>query len=1636
MNSNFSRMVYFPVGLLFACCCLMTTSNALAGLQGLYTVGPSGHFGTLAVAVDSLNSQGISDRVKFSIQAGTYVGPFVIQAFPGQGDHTVSFDAAGSGDVILAAQDTSGPVFMIDDASNFLLQGLTIQSNAATQPALRITNGASDISILFCKLFGRGNGPVAEIIGSQTSNVDFSYSQIRRGGDGIVFSATGSSALNNRVIHCVVDSVQRAISVSRQSNCVISDCEIKPNLGTGNGASAINIGAQNPGDSVLVFGNKISEIRSSSGYAVALRHAPQVGSARLIAANNFIYGFQNTGSSQVRALFLSAGDNWVANNSILANDVTATGTSYAIYDGLTSSDSRLTLLNNILVNLEATRPAYNLFVLTSAGGLASNNNVFHGTGAAYQHGWLLSGFPTLASWQNGTGLDLASKSGDPLFVSTVDLHLQQSAMLAHQNGTVLEYVSKDIDGTTRFQPPDIGADEYVFSAPPFDAALLNVLDLPAATPAFSLTTLRVIVQNRGALPLTNLPLQLSFEDTLRTEVLVNLEPSTSDTVTLIWSTGAARAGTIEISLPLETDAFPLDNSHSYSLIITDQPVSGIISVGGIGGDYLTLNAALADLALRGISGPVSLELEAGTYSELVQIHSIPGLSSLSSLTIRPSTSTEGLVQFAPTGGAQAFKLSNVSYVTLEGLIVLGNDAMSELVRIENGSSHNVVRNCRLLGAASDQPASSVISIVSGACDANLIEDSELSGCFHGLRVEGTSLQRGSSNVIRGCTVTSVRTGLFTAWQRNLRVENCEISAGYANAPAPCYAVRVSTQATGDTVTVDACRLIGGVSDGALFGMSNEANGGTVVALNNRIENFAAMTGGEVTAIQCLSGTTLLWHNSVGIGESAAAGYAVAISVSGPQTNLQMRNNIFRVLQQNGQAKMIDWSAGTINTDHNLYETPGGNPLFRFAASSSLDEEFQSLAAWTAQTSQDSNSVSTTAGFIGANDLHIRPDAAGPSNRGVSLPQVAVDMDGEPRHSTPDLGADEYTYVPAIIDVVAEEFELPLLPLSSGITYSIYSAIHNVGQLAAPDVTVELLYNAVVVDTLHISLAVDDYRELYWNWTAPATELAFGTLALRTVTSGDLISSNNLQSRALVVTGTPLQGVVTVGGASPTFGTLTELVEQLKWRGISDDLIVQVAPGLYSDALELYPIPGASSTNRVLIEPELPGSVTLTAENSAAAVHFRGADYMELNGLNITSGLNTKTAVLFDPGCCFNVLRNCTILGAGAAEVANFGVRIGGADCAANEISGCAISSAYVGVALTGDDFNLSRDNVVRDNLISDVYYGVWVDHQANGQVLYNNIRPGSTTGPASGCYGVYVVQLGTGGSLRIEGNKLHGFLDSIGPRSNRAAGVYSAAGGNSSVEILNNFIYGFEALTTLRSRAIYLSSGTHLVANNSIRLDDSPSDNETAGIFISTGTEHQLFNNCVLCYENDVPAYALDIENGADVLSDYNCLWGNASNFAIAQDGATNYSTLANWQAAGQDGHGRSVHADYQTASDLHITLTDSSLFAAGVSLSEVTQDIDGDLRANPPCIGADEYTPEIILGTPSELTIIPINGTRVRLQWQAAANATLYRIYVAETIDELNSNPTEIGTSTEPEFQFSTEEFVAPAQFFQVRAE
>jgi hypothetical protein len=124
------------------------------------------------------------------------------------------------------------------------------------------------------------------------------------------------------------------------------------------------------------------------------------------------------------------------------------------------------------------------------------------------------------------------------------------------------------------------------------------------------------------------------------------------------------------------------------------------------------------------------------------------------------------------------------------------------------------------------------------------------------------------------------------------------------------------------------------------------------------------------------------------------------------------NNIFVNKRANvsGTAKNFAVNLNTtsgVMMNYNVLTTTGA-PLTASADSVTTQAD---MAAWKAL-GLDANGTTGDPAFMGANDLHINPDAnpvSVASNAGLPLSNVPLDIDGNPRHANnPDIGADEFS----------------------------------------------------------------------------------------------------------------------------------------------------------------------------------------------------------------------------------------------------------------------------------------------------------------------------------------------------------------------------------------------------------------------------------------------------------------------------------------------------------------------------------------------------------------------------------------------------------------------------------------------------
>ncbi len=107
---------------------------------------------------------------------------------------------------------------------------------------------------------------------------------------------------------------------------------------------------------------------------------------------------------------------------------------------------------------------------------------------------------------------------------------------------------------------------------------------------------------------------------------------------------------------------------SYFLCFTSSAqMSGTYVVGGINADFNTISDAVNSLSTNGVSGPVIINISAGTYNEFFTIPSISGSSSNNTITIQGATldSSDVIIQ-SVFGGTpdHIILLDGVDYLTI------------------------------------------------------------------------------------------------------------------------------------------------------------------------------------------------------------------------------------------------------------------------------------------------------------------------------------------------------------------------------------------------------------------------------------------------------------------------------------------------------------------------------------------------------------------------------------------------------------------------------------------------------------------------------------------------------------------------------------------------------------------------------------------------------------------------------------------------------------------------------------------------------------------------------------------------------------------------------------------------------------
>lgn len=250
------------------------------------------------------------------------------------------------------------------------------------------------------------------------------------------------------------------------------------------------------------------------------------------------------------------------------------------------------------------------------------------------------------------------------------------------------------------------------------------------------------------------------------------------------------------------------------------------------------------------------------------------------------------------------------------------------------------------------------------------------------------------------------------------------------------------------------------SGNVVWGILFKNYGGTIRILNNKLHSLRSVTSGTegMYAFGTLTGAANVtldiynnfWggdfeHNGTGTPVSidvisfqdAPAGATVNFNfntvvlnnmtkqASGRMTCIRMNpqafstfnmfNNIFVNFRDSSVSRAIYFGGTTVtfNSDYNDIYAPGTNASVGFIVTNQ-----PTLLDWQTATSGDANSLSVDPQLVSLLDFHFVDTSTPLLGKGIAIPGITTDIDGETRDLIPEIGADEF---PGIIPVELASF---------------------------------------------------------------------------------------------------------------------------------------------------------------------------------------------------------------------------------------------------------------------------------------------------------------------------------------------------------------------------------------------------------------------------------------------------------------------------------------------------------------------------------------------------------------------------------------------------------------------------------------
>lgn len=1656
MSRLFTRYFNKKALLLAIIFCTALIRAHATSLSGTYTIDSSQaatatNFKTFASAIayltgtGSRNDGGVANSFPFGV-----VGPVVFMVAPGTYTEQVAMSGAVTGIsaannvsfvgtnnavcVISYAATTAGQnhTVKLTNARHIIFRNLTIRTTGTTygwavhmngatslgnkikQCLIRITSsGANSASANFGGIVVSGS-TTTQIQGVRIDSLEIDSNIVEAGYYGIVMTGlSGNMQLRNRIRgNKVYNSHQYGIYAGFQDGIEISGNTVVPRASNinNNGIGLVNSGSGTSLKGAVIQQNCVSRFGVYGIYVNASNNDILTSNKGLIINNIVGGGVRNTASS---ALSVNASKGWsIANNTLVHDIAAAAPVNAALY---ITGGADISVMNNIMAE---TKGGFGLpmYVVTGRVIDSMNFNVFYradtSSGQLIYHD---SAFYNTGSFINAGGFNQSSVFAAPRFVNDTNLRVFNRC----NKGLALPYITNDADGNLRSAAqPVIGAHE-----PPYYSAntSLIALNTPLVPVTPGLQPVSVQFKNSAEVSLNAFTISYVLNNgTPVTEYWTgNLGPCDTTSYTFTTPVNFSTVNYLKIyisSTNTVNDENALDDTLNYAFFA---PLSGAYTLGGSTGDFRSFNDLADALQTQGITGPVSVLVNPGTYPEKFVLNGPVGGSSAQNTITIEGTNAAAAVLINSTDSAGTVSLKQCSYITFRNLTITNTFAGNAAAVLIAGNNSVINTNIALKKCVLNVPNTNAASKTFGI----LVTGSATNYTLSDNRIDSLELD---SNVISGAN-----TGIAVAG-------NGAAANALSNAYNRSYKIRNNTIATTSFLS-DAGININNVLNGLdIMHNTVTTQNGTAIRLYKVINNFTGnapnrVVGNKVRAgqtglhFQQLANDTLnpmivanneiylratlgcngiyytditavqsdrIYHNTVYIDSLSTAPAGSLLYYSGDTTS-EIKNNIL-VHAGKGTGIIypvyIEKGVRIGNLDHNIYFNAANDSLVfrngqRFNSSNFRHEEAGGASAH-----------HEVPAIIGNTNLHLNSGC--PRGTDVSA-YISYDLEAQPRSNPPSIGC--YEFAGFTNDLALLKIIQPAVAVPAGL-HELRVLIANRGNntVSSFDASFRMNNGTVVTQNWNGSLApCDTVSVLFTGTNRLNVQSGYNNVEIYVGNPNAASDGNRNNDTLRWQFATPMSGIYTIGSAPADYTSFTAAVNDLTVRGINGPVWFNVKTGTYSESFSLNAINGSSAVNTITIQSAAAhrDSVLITYSGSGSnVIELKNASYITLRNLSINQGVEGvyRNGIYIQGVASHDTIDGCNITI--PAYTFNLAAGIYTSDYSGTGlvVNNSTISGGYGNVMINEIEGFISspvehKNARFTNNKLLNAYGFSAYFYRSTNLFFVNNTITSNTTSTYTN--GVHMQNCDS--AVKCLANTISGYLGGKGIyfRQGVSASTDRPLFANNAISIgsASNVSYGIQA-----EQAPFIN-----VYHNSVNIG-SASLTGSAAHFIQCN-DADVKNNA---FSNPGGGYALHSTVGFTTHSDFNNLFTTGP--VLVRETTSGFATLADWKTNGlRDSNSISYRPGFTGSTNLKPDANDSacwSLNGRGMHLSSswVQRDLEGNLRpadrkAGVPDIGAYEINPlalpplaELVPATavPGTTQVVLFGGDTVaKLFWDASSS-------------------------------------------------